>query len=177
MKIGLIRHYKVDYKAKKLMSSHDFEEYVTNYDNASIIENKTDLERSQWNICYCSDLTRALITARSIYDKELQITNLLREVKMYPVRKTQLKIPGFLWSVSSRIAWQLNHVSQLETSEQTRKRAKIFLSKLDLKGDENILIVSHGFFLITLVNELKRLGFKGNISRNMKNGYLYTLEN
>jgi len=175
MKIGFVRHYKVDYKAKKMMNSNDFEEYVTKYDNASVIENKIDLRNSQWNKCYCSDLTRAIITAKSIYDKKLEITDLLREVKMYPVKNTKLMLPSFLWSISSRIAWKLNHVSQLETSDHTRKRAKEFLNKLDLKGDENILIVSHGFFLITLINELKLLGFKGNIPKNMKNGYLYIL--
>ena len=176
MRIGVVRHFKVDYKAKRMMSSDDFEEYVNNYDNSSVIENKIDLEYNIWDKCYCSDLKRAVITAKSIYDKKLEITNLLREVKMYPVKKTHLKIPSFLWSISSRIAWKLNHVSQLETATDTRKRAKEFLDKLDLNSDKNILIVSHGFFLITLINELKLLGFKGNIPSKMKNGYLYTLE-
>jgi broad specificity phosphatase PhoE len=102
--------------------------------------------------------------------------DLLREVKMYPVRKSELKIPSFLWSISSRIAWKLDHVSQLETATYTRKRAKEFLSKLDLNSNENILIVSHGFFLMTLINELKLLGFKGDIPRKMKNGYLYIIK-
>lgn len=176
MKIGVVRHFKVDYKAKKMMNSNDFEHYVVSYDNASVIENKVDLEYIQWDKCYCSDLARAVITAKSIYDKELEITDLLREVTMFPVKKVQFKIPSFLWSISSRIAWRLNHVSQLETAEYTRRRAKEFLCKLDLKEDKNILIVSHGFFLITLINELKLLGFEGNVPRHMKNGYLYMLE-
>ncbi|EPY2272068.1 histidine phosphatase family protein [Clostridium sporogenes] len=176
MEIGIVRHFKVDYKAKKMMSSSDFEDYNISYDNAAVIENEIDLEYSQWNKCYCSDLTRAIITAKSIYDKELEVTDLLREVKMYPVKKSQLKIPSFLWSIFSRIAWKLNHNSQLETVIFTRKRAKEFLSKLDLNSDKNILIVSHGFFLMTLVNELKLLGFKGDIPKKIKNGYLYILE-
>ncbi|CAM2991663.1 histidine phosphatase family protein [Hathewaya histolytica] len=176
MRIGIVRHFKVDYKVNGMMSSSDFEEYVTSYDNALVIENKIDLGHSQWSKCYCSDLKRAIITAKSIYDKELEITDLLREVKMYPVKKSQLKIPSFLWSISSRIAWKLNHHSQLETITYTRKRAKEFLSKLDLNSDENILIVSHGFFLITLINELKLLGFNGGVPSEMKNGYLYILE-
>ncbi|OPJ64401.1 hypothetical protein [Clostridium oryzae] len=49
--------------------------------------------------------------------------------------------------------------------------------KYNLNSDENVLIVSHGFFLITLINELKLLGFKGNIPKKMKNGYLYILKN
>ena len=117
-----------------------------------------------------------MITAKSIYDKELEITDLLREVKMYPVKNNKLKIPSFLWSISSRIAWKLNHASQLETETDTKKRTKEFISKLDLNSDENILIVSHGFFLITLVNELKSLGFKGKVPRKMKNGHLYVLQ-
>ena len=177
MKIGIVRHFKVDYKAKRMMNSSDFEEYITNYDNSQVIENKIDLDCNIiWDKCYCSDLKRAIITAKSIYDKELEITDLLREVQMYPVKKSQLKIPSFLWSISSRIAWKLNHVSQLETETHTRKRAKEFLSNLDLNSDENILIVSHGFFLITLINELKSLGFKGSIPRKIKNGHLYVLQ-
>lgn len=177
MRIGLVRHFKVDYKAKGMMSSRDFEEYVTNYDNSSVIENKIDLDCNIiWDKCYCSNLKRAVITAKSIYDKELEITDLLREVKMYPVKNNKLKIPSFLWSISSRIAWKLNHASQLETETDTKKRAKEFISKLDLNSDENILIVSHGFFLITLVNELKSLGFKGKVPRKMKNGHLYVLQ-
>lgn len=177
MKIGLVRHFKVDYKAKKMMSSNDFEEYVISYDNAAVIQNEIDGEHSKWNKCYCSDLTRAIITAKSIYDKELEITDLLREVKMYPVKRLRIRMPSFLWSISSRVAWKLNHSSQLETANNTRKRAKEFLRKLDLNSDENILIVSHGFFLMTLIDELRLLGFKGEIPKKMKNGYMYILKN
>lgn len=177
MRIGLVRHFKVDYKAKKMMNSNDFEEYVISYDNAAVIHNEIDVEYSKWNKCYCSDLKRAIITAKSIYDKELEITDLLREVKMYPVKKLSIRIPSFIWSISSRVAWKLNHGSQLETASYTRKRAKEFLSKLDLNSDQNILIVSHGFFLITLIDELRLLGFKGDIPKKMKNGYLYILKN
>lgn len=176
MKIGIVRHFKVDFKAKRMMNSGDFEEYITSYDNASVIENEIDLGNNRWSKCYCSDLKRAIITAKSIYDKEIEITDLLREVKMYSVKKSQLKIPSFIWSISSRIAWNLNHASQLETATYTRERAKEFLSKLDLNSDENILVVSHGFFLVTLMKKLKLLGFKGYIPRKMKNGYLYILE-
>ena len=176
MKIGIVRHFKVDCNARKMMNSDDFEEYITSYDNALVIENKINLGDSKWNKCYCSDLKRAIMTARSIYDKEIEITDLLREVKMYPVKKSQLKIPSFIWGISSRIAWNLNHASQLETATYTRERAKEFLSKLDLNSDENILVVSHGFFLVTLIKKMKLLGFKGYIPRKMKNGYLYILE-
>ncbi|MBU5316365.1 histidine phosphatase family protein [Clostridium bornimense] len=55
-------------------------------------------------------------------------------------------------------------------------RAKNFISKIDINKDRDILIVSHGFFLLTLVEELKSLGFKGDIPIRMGNGCLYILE-
>ncbi|MDS0524327.1 phosphoglycerate mutase family protein [Clostridium sp. SHJSY1] len=176
MRVGIVRHFKVDLEAKKMMNSDEFEDYVNNYDNASVIENEIDLKNNQWEKCYCSDLERAIITAKSVYDKELEVTELLREVKMYPVKKISLKMPNFFWSISSRIAWKINHKSQLETYYNTRKRAKEFLNQLDLNSEKNILIISHGFFLNTFINELKLLGFKGKVPKKMKNGYLYVLE-
>jgi hypothetical protein len=43
MRIGIVRHFEVDYKAKRMMNFSDFEEYVTSYDNSPVIENKIDL--------------------------------------------------------------------------------------------------------------------------------------
>ena len=138
---------------------------------------KSNINSDDWEKCYCSDLTRAIKTAESIYNKNLQMTELLREVVMYPMRKSEFKIPSVIWSISSRFAWKINHKSQLETINDTKKRAKIFLQQLGMNKSESILIVSHGFFLLTLVKELKMLGFKGNVPKRIKNGYLYILEN
>ncbi len=82
----------------------------------------------------------------------------------------------FLWSIASRIAWKLDHHSQMETKSNTIMRAKNFISKIDINKDRDILIVSHGFFLLTLVEELKSLDFKGDIPIRMGNGCLYILE-
>lgn len=177
MKIGIVRHYKVDYEPKKLMNYSDFNNYIADYDKASIIQNEINLNGYKWDKCYCSDLKRAIETSLSIFNGNIETTELLREVIMYPVIKLQYKIPNFIWSISSRIAWKINHKSQLESINDTRKRAKEFLSFIDINKNENILIVSHGFFLITLIEGLKALGFKGDIPKKMKNGYLYILEN
>lgn len=177
MKIGIVRHYKVDCKPKKLMNCYDFEEYVTSYDNATVIYNNPNINSDDWDRCYCSDLTRAIDTAESIFNKNLQMTELLREVVMHPIWRSKYKIPSVIWSISSRLAWKINHKSQLETMSDTKKRAKIFLQQIDITKSESILIVSHGFFLLTLVKELKMLGFKGDIPKRIRNGYLYILEN
>lgn len=176
MKIGIVRHFKVDYTPKKFMNYKDFQAYGEDYDRAEVIENKVDIDRKLWSKCYCSDLPRAIKTAKSIYSQEVIVTELLREVKMYPVRRLSIKIPSFLWSISSRVAWKMDGKSQVEGYRTTRDRARRFISSLDLDKDENILIVSHGFFLITLVEELRKMGFQGKVPKGMKNGYLYVLE-
>ncbi|MGG7179392.1 histidine phosphatase family protein [Clostridium paraputrificum] len=177
MKIGMVRHFKIDYTHKRLMDSNEFQEYITNYDKAGVIENKIDISYDKWDRCYCSDLSRTIKTAESIYSEEIETTKLLREVTMYPVVKSKFRIPSFIWSITSRIGWKINHKSQLEGINDTRKRAEEFINKLDINKSENILIVSHGFFMITLVKELKKLGFNGDVPMNIKNGYLYILEN
>lgn len=177
MRIGIVRHFRVDYKPKRFMNSSDFEEYVNHYDISPVIINKISSEDIRWKKCYSSDLQRAVTTAGSIYDGDIITTALLREVIMYPVIRTSLKLPGFLWSISSRTAWRLNHRSQKETLSDTAERAEKFIENLNLNSDEDILIVSHGFFLMTLIKKLRDRGFKGTIPCNMKNGYLYILEN
>ncbi len=178
MKVGIVRHFRVEgIKHGGLMNSADFEEYIGNYDKAPVIENKIDIRHEEWARCYCSDLPRTVKTARSIYKGNIGMTRLLREVTMYPVRKSALKIPGFFWSVSARIAWRMNNKSQLETINTTAERAREFLRLIDMKQQENILIVSHGFFLLTLVKELRKLGFRGKIPPRLENGCLYIFEN
>lgn len=46
MRIGIVQHFKVNCKAKRMMNSSNFEEYITNHDNSPVIENKIDLEYS-----------------------------------------------------------------------------------------------------------------------------------
>jgi len=176
MKIGIVRHFKVDYKAKIFMNSQDFIDYVDGYNNASVIENEVALTKGMWNKCYCSDMPRAIKTAESIYHGEIIKSELLREVTMHPSRQTKTRIPAFIWSITSRIEWKFNKESQKEGINKTKERAKAFVQILDLTANENILLVTHGFFSITLIGELRKLGFNGRIPKNMKNGYLYILE-
>ena len=41
----------------------------------------------------------------------------------------------------------------------------------------NILIISHGFFMMLLVKKLKKIGYNGNISSKISNGKVYILKN
>lgn len=176
MKIGIVRHFKVDYKPKIFMDCEDFKTYISDYDKACVIEKNVDMNNISWNKCYSSKLPRAKITASKVFAGNIESTELLNEVYMYPIRNLKVKIPSFLWSISSRIAWKKNHLSQIEGIGKTEIRARDFINKYIHKNNDNILIVSHGFFLITLIKELKKIGFKGEVPTKMENGILYILE-
>jgi len=176
MKIGIVRHFKVDYKAKTFMNSQDFIDYVDGYNNASVIENEVTITKGMWNKCYCSDMTRAITTAETIYNGEIIKSELLQEVNMYPSRQSKIRVPTLIWSIAARIGWKYNKEPQKEGLNKTKERAKAFVQILDLTANENILLVTHGFFSITLIGELRKLGFNGRIPKKMKNGYLYILE-
>ena len=178
MKIGIIRHFKVDYTPDKFMNSLEFEKYVENYNLANILVNNLNLDTNiVWDKCYCSDLSRAVTTAKTIYNGNLKITKLLKEVEMQPIFNTSFKLPILFWNISARLAWKYNSKTQLENKNTTIIRANKFIKTIDVASSKNILIVSHGFFLFTLINILKKEGFKGTIPKRLKNGYLYILEN
>lgn len=177
MKIGIVRHFKVNCPAPRFMNSDDFITYQKNYDIESVIENEVNLDQKMWSVCYCSTLPRALTTAERIYSGTIIRTDLLREVPMSPPRKAKHRIPGFWWSVNSRFAWFWNHKSQKEGRTGTEKRVKEFLRMIDFEKGDNVLIVSHGFVSFTLVRMLKKMGFRGKVPIRIRNGQLYVLDN
>ena len=61
-----------------------------------------------------------------------------------------------------------------ETKEETNERIENFIQNLDMNS--NILIISHGFFMILLLKKLKKIGYRGDIQRRIGNGKVYILE-
>jgi broad specificity phosphatase PhoE len=155
------------------MSSKDFEYWVKLYDNSDVIENNVELGNIKWDKCFSSDLPRAVKTAKVIFKGEIVENNLLREVLISPIFKSNFKLPYVFWCIGGRIAWFLNHKSQIETKKITKKRVKEFLDIIEHKTDSNILIVCHGFLMHTLQKELKNRGFRGESVKSPKNGKLY----
>ncbi len=174
MKIGIVRHFKVDCKKDKYMNTHEFSTYIDTYDRADIIIDQVKIDQEQWKKCYCSDLLRAVKTAEALYKGEIKQSQLIREVPMAPIVDVDFRLHSSWWSISSRLAWLVNHTVQQEGRRATKQRAEAFIE--DLKDEEDILIVSHGFFLITLVKLLRKQGFKGYVPLRMKNGEVYVLE-
>ncbi|EHB68487.1 MULTISPECIES: histidine phosphatase family protein [Paenibacillus] len=174
--IGIVRHFKVTYKPEnKWMTAKQFNNWVEEYDKAEIqIANNISNDR-KWDVCYCSNQSRATRTAKVIFDGEIIITDQLREIGITAVSKSKIKLHLTIWLILARIAWFLSHKSQEESKLQTLSRAKLILDEIEQKYSEtNVLIVSHGAFIKTLTKELDRRGYKGKVDIKPRNGKLYT---
>jgi len=178
MKLGLVRHFKVNPPdKKKYLSSEEFKKAMEIYDTAPIIPNKVNLKSDDWDICYCSSLPRAVTTAETIFNKKIIKTDLIVEVPISPFTKFNIVLPLFFWHLGARIAWYFSHSSQKENIKQTKIRIEKFYKIISTSGCDNILIVAHGYFLRMFYEVMKKKGFLGKVDFNMKNGKLYIIEN
>jgi broad specificity phosphatase PhoE len=177
MKVGLVRHFKVDLRHHRYRwtSSHEYHQWLQAYDTADIKPNQLLLNPEDWEICYCSDLYRAEKTARLIYSGPIIVTPLLREIQLHPVLQNNFRLPFGLWDVMGRIAWYNSRPSQVETRQQTMLRVREFISLL-VQNPVNTLVVSHGGFMLFLRREMERQGFKGDQFTRARNGRLYLYE-
>lgn len=177
MRIGIIRHFKVNYKKKLFMTSKEFKGWEESYNNSKVTRNDVKLHNINWDKCYSSTLSRAITTAEDVYSGKIVKSDFIREVPITPLFKTNLKLPYCFWAITSRLAWYFNFGPEEEKRKITETKAKKFIDFLEneakKEGSENILIVTHGFFMYTLQKELKTRGFKGKTVYMPKNGILY----
>jgi broad specificity phosphatase PhoE len=177
MRVGLVRHFEVDCLHKRLLSSDEFQKWVKEYDCSPIRVVDTVVNQYKWEKCYCSDLPRAINTAKSIYKGSILESSLIREVPIMPVFKSKIKLPHVFWLIAGRIAWFLSHPSQTELIEQTKDKVEKFVSEIIAESEESVLVVTHGFLMIQLQKELKNRGFFGDHFRNAECGKIYLFEN
>ena len=75
MKIGLVRHFKVKCPHKTMMTSKEFREWSEKYEHAGVIKTKVNMYGTKWDVCYCSDLQRAMTTAKEVYSGKMYIVS------------------------------------------------------------------------------------------------------
>ncbi len=173
MRIGLLRHFKVNCPHKKMMTSKEFREWSKKYEVSKVVKKKVEMYGIEWDICYASDLPRAVTTANEVYSGNVMIDKLLREVDNAPFIHTErIKLPFEIWHVCGRLAWYFKSKSQPENRTDTARRINKFLDRIDW-SQENILIVFHGFMLYNFQKELRKRGFQGEKVKIVKNGVLY----
>ena len=109
---------------------------------------------------YISRLERSKSTALCFYGKAaLKQTELLDEVPLRSSFDTELRLPLWFWNLTGRIQWFLNHPRQAESRRLTERRARKLVGKVCAAGEDCIL-VTHGFYMHTLVKEFQKAGFK-----------------
>lgn len=179
MKIGLVRHFKVlkDYPfIFKNVSQSQVIQWFNEYDQAEIEESVTHLGGINWNVCYASDLKRAVVTANAIFNGKIIEKADLREFKLCPIFKRNVKLPFIFWPLIIRLAWYLNHKSQITYKIESLKKVKAFVDELLASHWDNVLVVSHAALMMYLRKELVKCGFTGPRFRKAKNGRLYVYE-
>jgi broad specificity phosphatase PhoE len=176
MKIGLVRHFRVDLKKRKMMTSKEYNEHSYNYERAGVIPNELVLDE-EWDKCYCSSMPRAMTTAKTIYHGEIIVTDKLVEILASATFNVNIRIPYHMWAAVNRIAWARNHGSQPEGKKESVKRINEIMDVILKEKGKNILIVSHAGTLYEVQKILRRNGFTGESFLQANNGRLYTYEN
>lgn len=179
MKLGLIRHFKVDMEpSKEGMNTSDYLRWIDEYDRGDIIQKPVDLLNIDWNRCYSSDMKRAYETAEAIFDGDIIKTHLLREVKLHPPVDTREKKDYQYWKDICNEAWREEKPNQLETRSDTLKRVNTFLDFIEHKnfGGDRILIVSHVITMRVFEDELIERGFDGGYNEDPDYGKIYLFE-
>lgn len=176
MRIGLLRHFKVDCPHEKMMTSEEFRKWSEKYENSGIIKKKVEMYGINWDSCYSSDISRAVDTAKEVYNGKIYVDKRLREVDNEPfIHTKRIRLPFGVWHVCGRLAWYFKAKSQPESIVGTRRRIRSFLNSIDWSEDD-ILIVGHGFLIFNLCFELLRMGFRGKKLYHVENGVVYLYE-
>lgn len=176
MKIGIVRHAKVNYRNKRFTTGATFIEGLKNYDAAQTAITNLKIKASDFPACYTSSQPRAMQTAKMIYPGQVVITDDLVEVPTASFILTRIQLPTLMRKILSRIAWYLNLKIMPETRSQTMLRAERFVNTMLSENKTDVLLITHGFFMFCLKRALFKHGFRGHIALFPKNAMLYVME-
>lgn len=165
MKVVIIRHGKVDFKWKTWSSSEQFNEECKMYDEAPIIPMLFDIPKIDYQNIYISSMQRSKDTANQIFgEKDFISTKLIDEVPLCASIATNKKFPLLFWNISGRLQWLFNIRKQKECRKETIHRAEKFVEMITEKRVDCV-IVTHGFFMHTLIKVMKNNAFHINHTR------------
>jgi broad specificity phosphatase PhoE len=176
MKIGLLRHFKVTLGYPgKLVTSYELLKWQQEYNESQIEEVEIDHQGQMWSKCISSDLERAKITASRAFKGKISFSEDLREMSIYPVIHSKIRLPLWLHVSLIRLAWFLGHKSQKESKREVIARINRVLDEAMAQG-EDILIVGHGGIMMFMRKELLKRGFSGPKFSRPKNAKVYIFE-
>ncbi|WP_372755771.1 histidine phosphatase family protein [Labilibaculum sp.] len=169
LQIYLIRHAKPNVKKNFLYSADEAQQYVFNYNSATIVPFDSKLVtvrlQKQHNI-YCSSLPRSQETALEIFGDQFPIVcdSIFREFEIRMVDATSfLKLPLPFWQAFSRGSWLLgfNHRG-IESHKEAKQRAMQAAENLRKVAEEEgtAILVAHGMLNGAIKSELEKQDWK-----------------
>ena len=173
MTIHLLRHFKVMDNTNSWLNPSEFNAWVKTYDTLPLKVIDVNLSDDIDGI-YCSTLSRARRTVASLSTSQTIIyTDQLVEVGSRVFFDTSLKLEKYIWFGMGSLLWYFNKLEG-ENKRDSKVRAKKLIDMLKSSKKENVLLVSHGFFMRVLAKELESNGFKGEIDFRPRNAKIYT---
>jgi broad specificity phosphatase PhoE len=179
-KIYLIRHAPVDLKKPGWGTSKLALEYKAAYNLARIeVFNPDDVlqrieDYERLNIVFCSPQSRALETARILFDDQvtLIIKNELVELDYPIVHVPFFQLPMKVWQFISRITW-MTGINRGEISSYKKRQDELCSFSDDLiktaHRDGLSIVIAHGMVNHELIKILNNRGWK--YCKNGKNGF------
>lgn len=160
MRAIIIRHGKVNFQWRKWSTSEQFNKDCKIYDESPIFSLLSDVPQINYQNIYISSLQRSRETANQLFgEKDFISTKLLDEVPLCASVTSNKKLPLIFWNVSGRLQWFFNIHSQKECRKETIYRAEQLI-KMIIQKDNNCIIVTHGFFMHTLLSQMKKQSFQ-----------------
>ena len=177
MRAVIIRHAEVNYSRSRRCTSEMFDSECEKYDLSPIKDVIYSIPQTVYQKKYVSELSRSHDTAKILFPNgEYSESRLINEVPLKSCFDTKLEMPLWFWSLVGRLQWFINSKRQVETRRQTRARAKEF-AELIRNDDMDVAVVTHGFYMHTLLQEMKKVGFRmTGSSIKFKNGEYVTAE-
>ena len=171
MRVVIIRHAEVDFCWSRRCTSEKFDLECRKYDLSPIKNVTYDILQAAYQKIYVSKLSRSQDTAKVLFPNgEYFESGLINEVPLKSSINSKISMPLWFWNLSGRLQWLINCRRQAEGRRQTRKRAKRFV-ELIKNDDMDVAVVTHGFYMHTLLKEMRKAGFRMmGSSLKFKNG-------
>ena len=141
------------------------------YDLSPIKNVTYSIPQTVYQKIYVSELSRSKDTAKILFPNEEYFeSQLINEVPLKSSFDTKMNMPLWFWNLTGRLQWFVNSRRQDKGHGKTKERAKEFVVMIR-NDDMDVAVVTHGFYMHSLLQEMKKAGFRmTGSSVKFKNG-------